>query len=78
MSTKSLRAIVEQLVDFSLLEFVLWGHLKPECTMLQLKMKRPFSNPFLLPVAPFATAPLPSLFERVHAYIDSDGGHFEH
>ena len=27
--------------------------------MLQLKMKRPFTNPFLLPVAPFVTAPEP-------------------
>jgi len=35
MSADILRATVEQHVDFSLLEFFLWGLLKPECTVLQ-------------------------------------------
>jgi len=60
MSANSLRATVEQLVDFSRLEFFFSGDTyKPECTMLQLKMQRPVTNPFLLPVAPFVTAPSP-------------------
>ena len=52
--------------------------------MLQLQMKRPFNNPFFLPVAPFAAAPeLLNVCYRPCSDVSmhntgSDGGHFEH
>jgi hypothetical protein len=33
------------------------NHLDPKCTQCQLKVKRYFTNTFLMPVKPFAAAP---------------------
>ena len=42
------------------IEFYLWGHLKNLwCIQLQLRIKRHFNNPFLVPVKPLPTAPRP-------------------
>jgi len=84
MSANSLRATVEQLVDFSLLEFVLWGHLKTRVYYAPIKNEETLHQPIFTACRTIRNRPgslesvLPSLFGRVHAYIDSDGGHFEH
>jgi hypothetical protein len=84
MSANSLRATVEQLVDFSLLEFFLWGHLKTRVYYAPIKNEETLLQPIFATCHTIRNRPgtlesvLPSLFGRVHAYVASCGGHFHH